>query len=175
MNQNQSYRLDGANIYSAKTGNLVAILADGEVVMQNGYNGQGRLVKEFLVEAFPDGIPAGGSAATVTTAVTDDLPEMPPKGYCPESETLNSGDPGFYFGDAPAAPGSGTLGKADTPEGSDDARFLVGSIPETELPPMDPALGIATPAVARFIKKHRMSPDQITALVRRLELKMKAI
>lgn len=172
MNQNQSYRLDGDHIYSSKTGNLIAILADGEVVMQNGYNGQGRLVKEFLVEAFPDGIPAGGSAAT---AVTDDLPEMPPEGYDPESETLNSGDPGFYFGDAPAAPGSGTLGTPDNPEGSEDARFLISSIPETELPPMDPALGIATPAVARFIKKHRMSPDQITALVRRLELKMKAL
>ena len=175
MNQNQSYRLDGANICSAKTGNLVAILADGEVVMQNGYNGQGRLVKEFLNEVFPEGIPSAIlPTATADPSVAESTAAMPEDVPTDELRTT-PGEAGVFVGDAPAAPGSGTLGTPDNPEGSDDARFLVGSIPETELPAMDAALGISTPAVARFIKKHRMSPDQITALVRRLELKMKAL
>lgn len=175
MNQNQPYRLDGDHIYSTKTGNLVAILSDGEVIMQNGYNGQGRLVKEFLVEVFPKGIPSAIlPTATDDPSVAESSAAMPED--VPEDELRTTpGNPGFYIGDAPAAPGSGTLGTPDNPEGSDDARFLVGGIPEAELPAMDPALGIATPAVAKFIKKHRMSPDQITALVRRLELKMKAL
>lgn len=186
MNQNQFYRLDGANIYSAKTGNLVAIFADGEVVMKNGYNGQGRMVKEFLNEVFPEGIPsailptatADPSVAESTAAMPEDVPEDELR-TAPGEPGIFIGDapgePGIFIGDAPAAPGSGTLGTPDNPEGSDDARFLISSIPDSELPPMDPALGISTPAVARFIKKHRMSPDQITALVRRLELKMKAL
>lgn len=175
-NTNQPYYLDGANIHSSKTGNLVAILSDGEVVMQKGYNGQGRAVKEFLVEYFPNGIPTASFSTAPAAQVEPLAPEKSATEAVTEAAPLAAAaEAPILLGIAPAAPGSGTLGEPDSPEGSPEAQFIVGNIPDSALPVMNPALGIATPEVAAFIKKHRMTPDQVTALVRRLENKMKAL
>ena len=161
-----NYRVEGNQIFSIKSGNLVAILtADGEVVMQNGYNGQGRKIREFL-DSNP--APAAAPAGVETETGTDECPATS------SLETVPPGCGGVYIGDAPAAPASGILPAPDLPEGDCNSRFLVDSIPDAELPRLDPVLGIATPEVAAFIKKHRMTGDQITALFRKLELKLKA-
>lgn len=64
--------------------------------------------------------------------------------------------------DPPDAPAS------DNPKPSEPEDWLIADIPDQYLPPFDKALGVNTPGLDDYIRKHNLSAPQTAALIRRL-------
>ena len=169
------YYMNGNSIVSIASGNVVATVTDGVVSMAPGYNGQGRAVKEWYAEfkdAPPPPPPDAPDApdAPENTEYTENpdfiLPDPPEDDPLPDDELPPDPIPGT-LSVGTAAPPDETI-----PQGSKTAQLIIGDIPDDQLPVMDAARGVSTPEVAAFIKKHKLDADQITALIRRIELKL---
>lgn len=54
------------------------------------------------------------------------------------------------------------------PSGGQSEDWLIADIPDQYLPPFDKALGVNTPGLDDYIRKHNLTAPQIAALIRRL-------
>lgn len=161
-----NYRIENGKIFSVKSGNHVATLADGVVVMESGYNGLGKSVKEFVASLPED--PEAPVIQDESLPAAPAAPEIPE--FIPEDEA-----PREFFGGPPNPVGTAAPEAPELPAVPADAAGIIDDIPDDQLPRFDAAYGAATPETAEFIRKHKMSADQITALIRRLENKLKGI
>lgn len=163
---NNLFDLRGAEIYSNKSGKLVATLDEyGEYHLRQGMYSYEPALREFLgYKTEPPAAPAVPEIeekpefADLGTAEKISVPLPPP------DEEIDE----YHFG-------SGSIGTIPAPHpekkpviDSDDKQ-LVYDIPEHVLPVMDPALGRDTPAVRSFAEKYNLTENQISLLVVRIE------
>lgn len=154
-----TFRIEGNQVFSAKTGKLVAVLNDdGSPVFQKGYAGAySKLLAEYLAAI------GGEESGTVER-------EAEPAQSADETEPAQSaGAPGgtnVFVGSIPAA-GTGVPAREDTEKTAAD--FDVAVIPADRLPDFDPKFGVETPGFRAFVAKHRLAANAVAALVRRLE------
>ena len=163
----ENLKIDGNNIYSTVTGDLVAVVQEGNLKIQPGKNAMTRKIKEFY-----ESVSAGsgselcgcdGSCGDNCTCKdkeheNSDLQEEVNTHKLAESNVDNT-NKDDVDGFSPAA---GT-------EETADSAFAVEDIPEAQLPEFDVALGVETPAFKAFIRKHKLTREQVVQLVKRLE------
>ena len=156
----EQYTLRGREIFSAR-GKLVATLDDdGNPVMAPGMAGpHSRGVREFL-------------ARENDTAKPPEAPEAETPA-APEIETPEAEEGGttVYVGRIPAAPASGGAPAAPRTTTGTVEEYSIATIPDDELPPFSKEYGSDTPGFREFCDKHKLTPPQVAALVRRLERK----
>lgn len=179
MEDSALFRLDGNKIFSTSSGKVVATVENGSVVMAAGYNTLTKKVNEFYA--------AGNFAETAVPAVEavpieeeteyvwedefakDHIGEIEEK---PDFAELGEGKANVFVGNAPAA-SDPAVPAVDQPQGSEEAKLVIDSIPDDELPALDPVFGTQTREFKLFCKCYKLTDDQITALVRRLEAKLR--
>jgi len=160
------FRIEGNQVFSAKTGKLVAVLNDdGAPVFQKGYAGAySKLLAEYLAAA-------GGEERETEKQRNGETLDAEPAQSADETEPAQSaGAPGgtnVFVGSIPAASGT-AVPKREAPEKT-AADFDVALIPDADLPDFDPMLGVETPGFRAFVAKHRLAQNAVAALVRRLE------
>jgi hypothetical protein len=176
MEESAPFRLEGNQIFSNSTGKAVAVVENGVVVMVAGYNTLTKKVNEFYAAGnFTDTPAAAKPAAEDPDYVwenefaKDHTGEIEEK---PEFADLGEGKTNVFVGGAPAAT-SPAVPAVEQPQGSADAQIVIDSIPDNELPALDPVLGINTREFKLFCKCYKLTDDQITALVRRCEAKLR--
>ena len=166
------YQLKGNEIWTEK-GKLAATLdGDGNVVMAPGMAGAHSAgVREFLA-----------SQSSTAPDAPPPMPEIEEKD--PETEATDTPPPAtaevtpgeegmtFYGPNASALPKPETP-KTELPVDSVPVAQIVADIPEAALPPWDPEYGVNTPGFADWVKFHKMTPEQVVCLVRRLENRRK--
>ena len=178
-NNTSPFRMEGNQIFSVSSGRIVAIVENGVVVMAPGFNTLTKKVNEFY--AAGDFAETAGETVDAATPeedieyvwenefAKDHTGEIEEK---PEFAELGEGNANVFVGDAPAA-SSPAVPAVEQPQGSEDAQILIASIPDDELPALDPVLGTQTKEFKLFCKCYKLTDDQITALVRRLETKLR--
>lgn len=175
MEESAPFRLEGNQIFSNSTGKTVAVVENGVVVMAAGYNTLTKKVNEFYAAGNFTDIPAAAEPAEnpdyvwVDELAKDHTGEIEEK---PDSADLGEGQTNVFVGGAPAAT-SPAVPVVEQPQGSADAQIVIDSIPDNELPALDPVCGINTRDFKLFIKCYKLTDDQITALVRRCEAKLR--
>ncbi len=190
---NQPFRVEGSNIVSNSSGKVVATVENGSVVMVSGYNPMTPKVRDFWNE-YGSQNSAGNTDAP--PAADPAVGENEDEEYWPENEFAKDhtaaaenpsaapsdpapaagGDTNVFVGAVPAAGGTSAPVaevKNDLPRTYEDDLLLVQSIPEDELPELDPVMGTNTKTFKLFCKLYKLTPEQITILVRKLELKMR--
>ena len=142
MEQN-IFRREGNNVFSVKTGKLVAVIGDdGTAQIQKCMHSYADRLKEFLTS--PE-LPAQESKLPAQESKLPEMAENPEfADMLPEDECAK-------------------VQKQQEPE------FIINSIPLDQLPPFDKSLGTKTPGFEEFVKKHKLNKEQRIALVRRLE------
>jgi len=164
------YTKNGNEIYSEK-GKLVATLdADGNPVFAQGMAGAHYAgVHAFLAEqpkTAPDAPPPMPEIEEADGAPETEKPEPATAEVKPESEGMT-----FYGPNASALPKAKAVKTAEAP--ATDAARIVADIPDAALPPWDPEHGKDTPGFRDWVKFHKMTPEQVFYLVRRLENRRK--
>ncbi len=175
MEESAPFRLEGNQIFSNSTGKAVAVVENGVVVMAAGYNTLTKKVNEFYAAGNFTDTPAAEPAAEDPDYVWEDEFAKDHTGEIeekPEFADLGEGETNVFVGGAPAAT-SPAVPAVEQPQGSADAQIVIDSIPDNELPALDPVLGINTREFKLFCKCYKLTDDQITALVRRCEAKLR--
>lgn len=176
MEESAPFRLEGNQIFSNSSGKAVAVVENGVVVMAAGYNTLTKKVNEFYAAGnFTDTPAVAEPAAEDPDYVWEDEFAKDHTGEIvekPEFADLGEGKANVFVGDAPAA-SSPAVPAVEQPQGSEDAQILIASIPDDELPTLDPVFGTQTKEFKLFCKCYKLTDDQITALVRRLETKLR--
>lgn len=163
---NDLFRMEGNRIFSVKSGKLVAVLTDdGTPVFQKGFAGAySKLLAEYLAAI-------GGEERETEKQRNGETLDAEPAQRADETEPAQSaGAPGgtnVFVGSMPAA--SGTAAPKREEPSKTPADFDVALIPDADLPDFDPMLGVQTPGFRAFVAKHRLAPNAVAALVRRLE------
>ena len=185
--ENAQFKIEGGKIVSVSSGNTVAVIENGNIVMQAGYNPMTRKVQEFYdsIKDLPTDSPAAPDAAPADPEFfgNDDIED---EEFLPENEfardhtaelpvdpagLADDGNTNVFVGSVPAA--GGTSAPVQEMKSNPDAQFVIDSIPDDELPELDPVLGVNTRSFKLFVKLYKLTPEQISCLVRRLELKMR--
>ena len=149
------YQQIGNEIRSEK-GVLVATVNGDTLTMAPGKKSQEAKVRAFLAEG----------ASTLTDEAPGSAPAQPEDGN--DAPTLREGtEQGarVYIGNVPIehVPAAQQQDEPQT-----DAEWQVGTIPENELPPFDPQLGINTPGFGDYVNKHKLTKEQTAALIKRI-------
>ena len=186
-----AYRFEGRQVYSNKSGKLVANLdGDGNPVMVKGMAGaHSRKLAEFLngqrltadgqreeenasAKAIPQCATCKGcrgdeeERGSVLTHTTEGTPTSAPRDLpCREAES--AGNTNVFVGEVPVEHVEKTAAPEEAPKTTDE--FLVSDIPEADLPEFLPELGAENPEVKEFIRRHRLTARQIELLIRRCE------
>ena len=165
------YELKGNEIWTEK-GKLAATLdGDGNPVFAPGMAGAHYAgVHAFLAQqpkTAPDAPPPMSEIEEADGAPEPEKPEPATAEVNPESEDMT-----FYGPNASALPKPETPVKVNEAPATDAAR-IVADIPDAALPPWDPEHGKDTPGFAEWVKFHKMTPEQVFCLVRRLENRRK--
>ena len=171
---NEDFKLQGNQIFSLASGDLVATIdPEGNVKMLPGKNAMTPRVKAFYeaVKDMPELPPAADAPEMVENpqfeAALNDAEEVNTHKLAEDMPEVR-----LAFGDAPSPGGTSAPAREKTPEAvKDPAALSVWDIPESELPPFDPALGISTPEFKTFVRKHKLNKEQSAELVKRLERK----
>ena len=155
------YQKNGNEIRSDR-GVLVATLDGDKLIMASGKKSQEEKVRAFMQEnSGADSIPEAESGSC--NYCTDHADETGEETESPE--TPGEFAPKVFVGDVP-------IEHSEPPKQPDkpqtDAEWQVGTIPEEELPPFDPLLGVDTPGFQTYIEKHNLNVEQTAALIRRI-------
>ena len=147
------YQQIGNEIRSEK-GVLVATVNGDTLTMAPGTKSQEAKVRAFLAEG------ASGSCNNCTDHTEQDEPESAPA----DADTQEQ-SPKVYIGNVPIehVPAAQQQDEPQT-----DAEWQVATIPENELPPFDPQLGINTPGFGDYVNKHKLTKEQTAALIKRI-------
>lgn len=192
---NSPFHLEGSNIISNSSGKVVATVENGLVVMMPGCNPMTRKVQDFWAEYGSQNSAENSDSTSAADAAADpvagDDEEFLPENEFAKDHTADpqiSEDPAFadlagegntnvFVGSVPAAGGTSAPAAAADPEEKPDTYaddlMLVNAIPEDELPDLDPVVGTNTKSFKLFVKLYKLTPEQITILVRKLELKLR--
>lgn len=169
---NEDFKIQGNQIFSLASGDLVATVdPEGNVKMQPGKNAMTPKVKAFY-EAMKHNMPETPAAPEMVEnpqfeAALNDAEEVNTHKLAEDMPEVR-----LAFGDAPRTGGTSAPARAHAPETPVDPRSKsVWDIPDSELPPFDPALGVSTPEFKTFVRKHKFSKEQSAELVKRLERK----
>ena len=167
---NNDFKLQGNQIYSLASGDLVATIdTDGNLKMQPGKNAMSPKVKAFYETEKNEDAPAKLSEMTGNTAFTQALNEAEEVNTHKLAEEFFE-EPRIAFGDAPNVGGTSAPAREKAPEAvKDPAALSVWDIPNAELPAFDFALGVDTPDFKTFVRKHKFNKAQTAELVKRLE------
>ena len=157
------YQKNGNEIRSDR-GVLVATLDGDKLIMASGKKSQEEKVRAFLSEsASPGSVPAPD--VPMQDAPMQDAPMQESPEETESPETPGEFAPHVFVGDVP-------IEHSEPPKQPDkpqtDAEWQVGTIPEEELPPFDPLLGVDTPGFQTYIEKHNLNVEQTAALIRRI-------
>lgn len=162
----EPFWLNGDQIMSSESGELVAVVRNGVPVMQAGKNPLGKRVKEWMsAKGCMEGDPHPEQESAMDEE-EDYLPEDEfAKDHVPEGSAVIQIGAGKSIGTAAPACDTGCE------QLKEESVFLVDSIPDCSLPKFDPILGVLTPEFREFVKYYKVDQDQVAALVRRLERK----
>lgn len=151
----------GAEIYSRKSGKLVATLDEyGEYHLKQGMYSYEQPLRDYL------------GYKTPSPALSEVPNEQQKESEAGNIVTVPLPDPDegvdFY------AFGTGSFGSIAEPAAvkpviDSGDKQLVWDIPADQLPEMDPALGVYTPGVREFADRHNMTAPQFAFLIERLE------
>ena len=141
-----SFKFENGNIYSTASGDLVAVVTEEGLKIQPGKNAMTPRIKEFY-ENIKDN-PAAPAETAQENAVCEEEQEEVNTHFLQEEVVREK--------------------QAPVEEKKKDGT-TVESIPESELPEFDFALGVETPAFKAFVRKHKLNKEQAAALVKRLE------
>ena len=161
------FRLEGDQIYSNKTGDLVATVEAGAVKMQPGKNAMTRKVREFYEGVERNGTECYGMLRSVTEPAEEEPEEEVNTHFL--DEELNRDH--VVFGDAPRVGTSAPSVEMKEAEEKSLEQLSVWDIPKSSLPEFSPALGVSTPGFKEFVKKHGLNKEQVAELVKRVERK----
>ena len=104
----------------------------------------------------------------VATLDDDSNPVMEPGCAGPHSRNVAALLSGKQLAGPQTAPTSAPPDTSNTSEPSEPEDWLIADIPDQYLPPFDKALGVNTPGLDDYIRKHNLTAPQIAALIRRL-------
>ncbi|MBR7119972.1 MAG: hypothetical protein IKC77_07230 [Lentisphaeria bacterium] len=160
-----NFKINGNQIFSEVSGDLVAVIENGSVKMQPGKNALTPKVKAFYEEVKGSFVEAAVLPLTMSPFPDAEEEEVNTSALQDECEKSR-----IVIGDAPPKGGTSAPAAEVKKEHKKVVEQLaIWDIPESELPAFDPALGTSTPEFKRFIAKHKLTPAQIVELVRRLE------
>ena len=187
MSNSDQFRMEGNQVISVASNKVAAVIENGVLTINPGWNTMTRKIRAFVgledaaaAEQAAAGEEKSGEAgeAAVNTEQPDDAEaageEKSDEAGKAAGNTEQPDDAGsrLFVGDAPAVGGT-TAPQSNLPEIPEDARLVIDSIPDDELPDLDPVRGIDTKSFRLFCKMYKLTEEQITALVRRIELKMR--
>ena len=190
-NVSEPFYLNGDEIVSVESGEVVAILRNGVPVMQSGKNPLGKRVKEWF-SASTAGVECGmrdaegGMKGDEMRNAEDGMRNEPLKAegerleeeeeeYMPEDEFAKDHLPPKQVVQIGAGKSVGTAApeaEKQKAEGEKSkAEWCIDTIPDCSLPKFDPVLGVLTPEFQQFVQYYKLDQEQTAALVARLERK----
>ena len=153
------YQKNGNEIRSDR-GVLVATLDGDKLIMAPGKKSQEEKVRAFLSESVAEGLTFAQEAVAESGLAPSSSPaetESP--------ETPGEFKPKVFVGDVPIEHSEAPT-QPEKPQTKEE--WQVGTIPEDELPPFDPMLGVDTPGFQAYIEKYNLNETQKAALIRRI-------
>lgn len=183
-NVSEPFYLNGDQVVSVESGEVVAILRNGVPVMQAGKNPLGKRVKEWF-SASTAGVECGmrdaedGRRNEPLKAEGERLEEqeadMEDEEYMPEDEFAKDHLPPKQVVQIGAGKSVGTAApetEKQKAEGEKSkAEWCIDTISDCSLPKFDPVLGVLTPEFQQFVQYYKLDQEQTAALVARLERK----
>ena len=176
-----NFKYENDKIYSLSSGDLVAVIENGNLKIQPGKNALTPRIKAFYEECVnntsSDGqaLPSGGeSLEKEPDSVVAAKAQAPA-----EEEEVNThllSDEAererIAWGDAPRPGGTAAPAREYKPSPQKSAKALsVWDIPEESLPEFRADMGVETPDFKNFVKKHKFNKEQTIELIKRLERK----
>lgn len=159
------YNLEGGKFYYLKSGKHVATLdADNNVHFEPGMIGaHQRMLTQWMESNNLQyaNLPSPGEAA-IPVVVPAVLAGPPP-------EKITEEPPTVFIGDAPR-PKSPPAVEKDI-EVTTTEEWAIQTIPNDQLPPFSPELGVSTPGFKEYIKNKKLTQNQIVVLIARCERK----
>lgn len=188
-NVSEPFYLNGDEIVSVESGEVVAVLRNGVPVMQAGKNPLGKRVKEWF-SASTAGAECGMRDAesgmkgdemqneplkAEGERLEEQEPDMEDEEYMPEDEFAKDHLPPKQVVQIGAGKSVGTAApetEKQKAEGEKSkAEWCIDTIPDSSLPKFDPVLGVLTPEFQQFVQHYKLDMEQTAALVARLERK----
>ena len=190
-NVSEPFYLNGDEIVSVESGEVVAVLRNGVPVMQAGKNPLGKRVKEWF-SASTAGAECGmrdaecerksdemrnaeGEMRNEPLKVEGERLEEEEEEYMPEDEFAKDHLPPKQVVQIGAGKSVGTAApeaEKQKAEGEKSkAEWCIDTIPDCSLPKFDPVLGVLTPEFQQFVQHYKLDQEQTAALVARLERK----
>lgn len=189
-NVSEPFYLNGDEIVSVESGEVVAIVRNGVPVMQAGKNPLGKRVKEWFSECGMRNAESGMKGDEMRNAedgrqneplkaegerLEEQEPDMEDEEYMPEDEFAKDHLPPKQVVQIGAGKSVGTAApeaEKQKAEGEKSkAEWCIDTIPDCSLPKFDPVLGVLTPEFQQFVQHYKLDMEQTAALVARLERK----
>ena len=183
-NVSEPFYLNGDQVVSVESGEVVAVLRNGVPVMQAGKNPLGKRVKEWF------GASTAGAECGMRDAeggrqneplkaegerLEEQEPDMEDEEYMPEDEFAKDHLPPKQVVLIGAGKSVGTAApeteKKKAEGEKSKAEWCIDTIPDCSLPKFDPVLGVLTPEFQQFVQHYKLDQEQTAALVARLERK----
>ena len=194
-NVSEPFYLNGDQVVSVESGEVVAVLRNGVPVMQAGKNPLGKRVKEWFsastagaeggmrdaecerkseirnseCEMRNEPLKAEGERLEEQEADMEDEEYMPEdefaKDHLPPKQVVQIGAGKSVGTAAPEAEKQKAKGEKSK------AEWFIDTIPDCSLPKFDPVLGVLTPEFQQFVQHYKLDQEQTAALVARLERK----
>ena len=195
-NVSEPFYLNGDQVVSVESGEVVAIVRNGVPVMQAGKNPLGKRVKEWFgastagAECGRRDAEGGMKGDEMRNAedgrrneplkvegerLEEQEPDMEDEEYMPEDEFAKDHLPPKQVVQIGAGKSVGTAApetEKQKAEGEKSkAEWCIDTIPDCSLPKFDPVLGVLTPEFQQFVQHYKLDQEQTAALVARLERK----
>ena len=155
------YQKIGNEIRSER-GVLVATLSGDRLIMAPGKKSQEEKVRAFLQENSGDDSITEAESGSCNNC-TDHADETAEETESPD--TPGAFQAKVFVGDVPIEHVEAEK-QQDKPQ--TEAEWQVGTIPDEELPPFTPEMGVNTPGFGDYIKKHNLNKEQTAALIKRI-------
>ena len=183
-NVSEPFYLNGDQVVSVESGEVVAIVRNGVPVMQAGKNPLGKRVKEWF------GASTAGAECGMRNAeggrqneplkaegerLEEQEADMEDEEYMPEDEFAKDHLPPKQVVQIGAGKSVGTAAPETEKQNAEGekskAEWCIDTIPDCSLPKFDPVLGVLTPEFQQFVQHYKLDQEQTAALVARLERK----
>lgn len=174
-NVSEPFYLNGDQVVSVESGEVVAIVRNGVPVMQAGKNPLGKRVKEWF------SVSAAGAECGMRNEplkVEGERLEEEEEEYLPEDEFAKDHlpKPVVLIGAGKSVGTAAPETEKQKAEGEKSkAEWCIDTIPDCSLPKFDPVLGVLTPEFQQFVQHYKLDPEQTAALVARLERKHRGV
>ena len=189
-NVSEPFYLNGDQVVSVESGEVVAVLRNGVPVMQPGKNPLGKRVKEWFSECGMRKAEGGMKGDEMRNAedgrqneplkaegerLEEQEADMEDEEYMPEDEFAKDHLPPKQVVQIGAGKSVGTAApeaeKQNAEGEKSKAEWCIDTIPDCSLPKFDPVLGVLTPEFQQFVQHYKLDQEQTAALVARLERK----